>query len=35
VIRHERRADIRDALFTLGYCLICFEPLEPAFREQL
>lgn len=31
VIRYERRADIHEAFFTLGCCLICFKFLEPTF----
>ena len=32
VIRYERRADIHEALLTLGCSLICFNFLEPTFR---
>jgi transposase len=31
VIRYERRADIHEAFFTLGCCMICFKFLEPTF----
>ncbi len=29
-VRYERRADIHQALLTIGYCLICFKQLQAA-----
>src|SRR5207248_4412071 len=29
-VRYERRADIHEALLTIGCCLICFKQLEAA-----